>query len=382
MAYPTLNANELNTALHNQIISQQIFNRIKHGGSIVDKARVDGSLYGDTKTYFAADAIHTKKFVQDSQDALNVLSISRNKSVRREEIVIDDFRIAETTTDILMTKRAWSEEGSFAEYNDLLIQMVPNAEYIHDRTNYEAFIGAKAASTVAGKQNPTALTLTAGKEAQILAEFMANLFSDMTRPSREYNDYGHMTEFGYEDITVVWNSKFVNMIDKLSLPVIFHKEGLMEKFADNVVNEDYFGDVQAFSSISAASTVVGKPIKATGSVYTYEPAVGETMELRALEECTLLCTDGTTEVSFFAGEIIKNPTGKVLVVTELDGKLYVKNAKIICKVFTTLPPYMSAAELSSEFVNPKNHSTNRYLVFGRNTLKKFDSLPCVTVKQA
>lgn len=380
MAYPTLNQNELNSSLYNQIISQQIFSRITEGGALVDKARVDGTLFGDTKTYFAADVIHTTPYVQDSPDALNLLSVSRNKSVRTQAIVLDQFRIAETTIDDLMTKRAWSDEGSFAAYNDLLNAMVSKALYIHDSTNYDAYIGAKCYSSV-GKQAPTALTLTSGKEGQEIAKAIADIFSDMTKkPSRNYNDYGHMTQFSDSEIMIVWNDAWVNKIEKIDLPVIFHKDGLMEKFAENTVHPDYFGDIKKFTDISAGTVVVGKPIKKTGSVYTFEPDASETMVLRALEEMELTCTDGTTKVSFFAGEQIVNPNGKVLVVTDCDEKFYVANPKIICKIFVKLPPYMSAAELGSEFYNPKNHSTNRYLVFGRNTIEKFDAYPVVTVK--
>lgn len=380
MSYPTLNANELNSVLFNQIISQEIFTRIKRGSNLVDKARVDGTLFGDTKTYFAADCIHTKPFVQDSVDALNLLSVSRNKSVKTQAIVLDKFFMAETTTDQLMTKRAWSEEGSFADYNALLNEMIPNSEYLHDCTTYDTFIGVVCKSTI-GKQSPAALTLTSGKEGPEIAEALANIFSDMTKASRDYNDYKHMTKFSIEDIKIVWNSRWVNKIEKINLPVIFHKDGIMDKFAENVVNETYFGDVKALSDISAATPIEGKPVKVAGGVYTYEPVANETLVLRPTEEITLKCTDDT-EVSFFAGEPIENPTGKTLVLTDMNNKLYVQDEKAICKIFVKLPPYMSSCELSSEFYNMKNHSTNRYLVFGRNTLAKFDAYPVVSIKSA
>lgn len=382
MAYPTLNANIINSALYNQIISQQIFTRIRRGSELVDKARVEGTLYGDTKTYFAADAIHTKPFVQDSVDALNLLAIDRNKSVKTQDIVLNVFRIAETTTDNLLSKQAWSDEGTFAKYTDLLNQMVPTAMYLHDTTEYNAFIGACAVGTY-GKQNPSALSLTSGKEGQEIAQALADICSDMSmRPSRDYNDYQHITKFSLEEIKIVWNSKWVNFIEKINLPVLFHKDGVMEKFAENVIHEDYFGDKVALSSISAATVDATHPVKKTGSVYTWEPDAANSVFARVTEEVELLCTDGVTKVSFFAGELLQNPAGKTLVVTDLDGKLYVKNDKIICKVFVQLPAYMSACELSTEFVNVKNHSTNRYLVFGRNTLEKFDAYPVVTVKKS
>ena len=52
----TLNSNEIFSALYNMIISQQVFaDNIKGVNALVDRAKVDGSLYGDTKLYYATD---------------------------------------------------------------------------------------------------------------------------------------------------------------------------------------------------------------------------------------------------------------------------------------------------------------------------------------
>lgn len=54
-----LNANEIYSALYNMIISQQVFadNIAEKKSSLVDAARVDGSLYGDTKLYYGTDIL-------------------------------------------------------------------------------------------------------------------------------------------------------------------------------------------------------------------------------------------------------------------------------------------------------------------------------------
>ena len=54
----TLTANEIYDTMANMIISQQVFadNLSKHQ-TLVDKARVDGGLYGDTKLYYATDVL-------------------------------------------------------------------------------------------------------------------------------------------------------------------------------------------------------------------------------------------------------------------------------------------------------------------------------------
>lgn len=59
MAYPTLNQNKIFAALYNQIISIDTFaDNIKGTYSeLVDKARVDGGLYGDTKVYLSTDVL-------------------------------------------------------------------------------------------------------------------------------------------------------------------------------------------------------------------------------------------------------------------------------------------------------------------------------------
>lgn len=53
----TLNKNHIQNALFNMIISQDVIGgSIKANYNLVDKARVDGTLYGDTKLYI--DTLH------------------------------------------------------------------------------------------------------------------------------------------------------------------------------------------------------------------------------------------------------------------------------------------------------------------------------------
>ena len=380
MAYPTLNANELNTSLFNQIISQELFARIDQGGSLVDKARVDGSLLGDTKTYFAADAIHTRPFVQDSEDELNLLAVKRNKSVRTQAIKLDVFRIAETTTDDLMTKRAWSTEGAFADYNSLLNQMVPISKYLHECTTYDTFIGTLCKGTK-GKQNPSGLVLTEGKVGRQIANYVAKVMKDMIHPCRSYNEYEHITKFSMKDIKIVWNTRWVDLIEKIDLPVTFNPD-FMDKFGEDQVHESYWGNKVALADVSSETPDTTHPVKKTGAVYTFEPVSGNTVILRPTEEVRIPCSDGETYAEFFAGEEIANPDGKTLVLTDFGDKLYVQDDDYICKLFIKYPPLLGACNLSSEFYNPKNHSTNRYLVFGRNSLAAYEAFPCVTIKAA
>ena len=54
----SLNTNEIFSAIYNMIISQEVFaDNIGKNQTLVDKARVDGGLYGDQKLYYATDAL-------------------------------------------------------------------------------------------------------------------------------------------------------------------------------------------------------------------------------------------------------------------------------------------------------------------------------------
>ena len=70
------NANELFQSLGNMIISQRTFadNVDRGGDSLLSVFKTDGSLYGDTKLFYATDALKSYPWIQDSQDALNLLA--------------------------------------------------------------------------------------------------------------------------------------------------------------------------------------------------------------------------------------------------------------------------------------------------------------------
>ena len=86
----TLNPNEIFASLANMIISQEVFadNLGKHQ-TLVDKARVDGSLYGDKKLYYATDVLESKRLIR-----LSILVVPSNTRT--------PFRLTTISTLILM----------------------------------------------------------------------------------------------------------------------------------------------------------------------------------------------------------------------------------------------------------------------------------------
>ena len=348
-----LKSNEIFSALYNMIISQQVFaDNIKGTvATLVDAAKVDGSLYGDTKLYYATDALKSAPWGNDAE-ATNLLALHRPKAPDVQAITLDVFRQISLTVDNYLSKRAFSTEGAFSEFNSVMQGWIADTKKIYDSTTYNAFMGT-AASAV-GKQARTinitaAVGSTTGEEknrleAEAIAENLANLMVEMSDVSRDFNDYGNLRSYSLGDVKVIWNSKFVNKIKKIDLPTIFHKDGLIDKFEQYTLPERYFGAVNTGTKQGDGTTVRS----------LIEQDIGKN--------------------HYFAGDLIKSTD------TAPAGTSYTVDGTIICKVVTKLPPYMSAFEVGTSFFNPKSLTENHYLTFGRNTLEYLKNYPMITIK--
>lgn len=367
-----LRSNEIFGALYNMIISQQVFaDNIKGTNSqLVDAARVDGSLYGDTKTYYATDALKSAPWGNDAE-ATNLLALHRPAAPKVQAIYLDIFRQISLTVDNYLSKRAFATEGAFSEFNSVMKGWMGDTKKIYDATTYNTFIGNAKSAT--GKQTQT-LDLTTGLsglsgeeknrvEAELIAQKIADILVEMKDVSRDFNDYGFLRSYADGDIKVVWNSKFVNKIKKIDLPTIFHKEGLVDKFDEYVLPSRYFGKAVTESDIGE-----GKIIGANGA---YDSTKGT---LRAAAEFDY------NNVHYFPGDALATSGTYVAVVGGLDAtQVYIEDATVICKILTKLPPYMSAFEVGTSFFNPKSLTENHYLTFGRNTLEYLKNYPMITV---
>lgn len=106
-----LNPNEIFASLANMIISQEVFadNLGKHQ-TLVDKARVDGSLYGDKKLYYATDVLESHvwgaAYGNEASEASNLLALDRPSDPEVQAITLDVFRQIRLTVDNYLTKRA------------------------------------------------------------------------------------------------------------------------------------------------------------------------------------------------------------------------------------------------------------------------------------
>ena len=138
----TLNHNEVIGALWNAIISIQTFaDNIKGTYSkLVDKARVDGSMFGDTKLYNSTDVLNPFDWGNDAE-AQNLLAIHRPPEPETQAIVMDVFKYIPVTVDNYMTKRAFADEGSFIQFNSVVLGWLRDTKRVYDSTTYNTYIG-------------------------------------------------------------------------------------------------------------------------------------------------------------------------------------------------------------------------------------------------
>ena len=338
-----LKANEIFSTIYNMIISQRVFADPIAGGydSLVDRARVDGSTYGSTKLFYSTDVLESYEFDPDSEDQLNVLATHRPVDPKVQAVVIEHFRQIPLTLDSYMTKRAFSTQSAFADFNGVLESWLNNTKRVEDMTSYNAFIGTN--KTTIGEQDQT-VALDGTNDAQKIAEKVANILTELKDVSRDWNDHGFMRAYNPNDIVVVWNAKFYNQILKVDLPTIFHKDGLIDKFDEkNVLPAKYFGTLEEDEVDASAKTV------------------------RASKTVSI---DGTT---YYGGEVI---TGGMVPAKAS----YTEDGNVICKIMhRDSVPYMSGFEVTTNFVNGRNLSTNMYLTYGRNSLEHIKEYPYITL---
>lgn len=368
-----LRSNEIFSALYNMIISQEVFaDNLGKNQTLVDKARVDGGLYGDTKLYYSTDVLKSAPWGNDAE-ATNLLALHRPEAPECQAIHLDIFRQICLTVDNYLSKRAWADEGAFSSFNGVMLGWMKDTKKVYDGTLYNVFIGTTSSNV--GKQTvsvdvTTAVGSATGEEAnrleaEAIAQGIADLLVEMGDYSRDFNDYANLRSYADEAIKVIWNSKFVNKIKKIDLPTIFHKEGLVDKFEADVLPARYFGRAIAASDIGE-----GKVIGADGA---YDSTKGT---LRAKKEFDY------NDVHYFPGDALATSGTYVAVVGGLDAAdVYLEQDDIIAKVVVKLPPYMSAFEVGTSFFNPKSLTENHYLTFGHNTIEYLKNYPFITIKK-
>lgn len=386
-----LRSNEIFAGIYNMIIGQLVFtNNIADGFSeLVDRARVDGGLYGDQKLYYSTDVLGSNEWGADSE-AANLLQLHRPEDPKVQTIVLDVFRQIPLTVDNYLSKRAWSTEGAFMSFTSVMLGWIRDTKRVYDQTLYNAFLGT--AETSIGKQMrdveiAAAVGETTGEEAnrleaEAIAQHIADLLVDMKDVSRDFNDYGQLRSYSESDVQIIWNSKFVNKIRYVDLPTIFHNDNLIKKFAQNVLPARYFGHrldaTLADASVYNESTNPKGMFSKSGTNYTIVNTGSTAYKVRSLIETDYTVSGTKTHV--FPGDSI--PVGAVLSITSNTiPYAYIEDEDIIAKVVTVLPPMMSAFEVETNFFNPRSLTSTHFLTWGHNTLEYLKGKPMITLNK-
>ena len=341
-----LNVNAIQSALYNMIISQDIIGgSIRANYNLVDKAKEEAGLYGDTKLYIDTPNLTPVVWTQDSEDAVNLLALDRPGAPKTQALTIDKFFQVRLTKDAYLSKQAFGTEGAFVAYQSVLESRLPKGKEVHLNKLYNTFIGTTEGDATI---NEYEINTAAGNNStgENIAYAMANLIDDMKDYSTDYTKNGFERAFGEDEIKIVWNNKYVNAVKKIDLPSVFHDDALQSTFVGDVLPARYFGAPNAHTTSVAGD-------RATHDLYLQTTVAGDTYVA--------------------AGDLI--PAG----LTITAGDAYTVNDKIICKVYTKLPPMLEAFSVGTDFFNAKNLSTNMYLTFGHSTLEPLASEALVTV---
>lgn len=353
-----LRSNEIFAALYNMIISQQVFadNIDDTKASLVDMSRVDGSLYGDTKLYYSTDVLKSAPWGNDAE-AANLLNLYRPDAPETQAIVIDQFRQICLSVDDYLSRRAWSTEGAFSEFNSVMLGWIRDTKRVYDSTLFNSYVGT--AESDIGRQevviNVGAAPADASEiesynriVAQTIATEMADLMVDLEDVTRDYNDYGNLRSYNSDSLIAVWNSDWVNKITHLDLPTIFHKDSATaDKFGEYTLPGRYFGTVNATAGTAPAnnSTVRSLVEKDYGNVHV------------------------------FPGQLVPDSA------TYAANETYTVDPTIAFKIMHKRSvPYMSAFEVGTSFFNPKALVETHYLTFGHNSLEYLKNYPFITVR--
>lgn len=366
----TLKHNEVFNAMYNMIISQTVFadNIYETKSTLADMSRVDGGLYGDSKLFYSTDVLKSFEWLGDGE-AENLLKLHRPEAPEVQEITIDTFRMIPVTVDNYLTKRAFADEGTFAAFNSQMLGWMSETKKVYDATLFNSFVGTH--STLEGKQNVT-INLPAEPDsaddynteaynricAQTIATEMANLLVDLQDVSRDYNDYGNLRSYNPDDLLFVWNADVVNTIRKLDMPTIFHKDGLVDKFAQHTLPARYFGNVNTSGGNTGSANIT----------------------IRSLIEKDYNTVEPNQEgydpkKHVFPGDLLPSNTAY-----NAD-ETYGEDPSIALKIYHKRSvPFMTGFETATDFLNPRALTETHYLIWGYNSLEHLSNYPFITVK--
>ena len=379
----TLNTNEFYNSLYNMLRLAYIYADNLSGldDSLANKYRTDGGMYHDKSVYTDMDIIYSR--VWDPNDT-NVLEPEAIVKPVQQEIVVDQFRQIGLYTDEYLSKRAWMDASKYDEFRAVVQKQVPETKKVFEQRMVDTYVG--------GIENPSAQTITESlgdiqgateeqrrTRAQMIAKTVGDVLVQLKDTTTDFNKNGFLKSFNKDDFDIVWNSRYYNQILYTDLPTIFHKEDLLKE--GRVLPERYFCSF-AVTETTADGTHISRreyfiPVTAAGAYAAAGPNVKHVFPGDVLPTGTPLNTTGADTFT----KITTTINGQKRTVQACTSAYAaVKKKGVICKlIHKDAIKYLSSFETGTEFWNPKNLTTNRYLTWAYSEPASLDGYPIITI---
>lgn len=370
-----LNSNEIYNALFNlRILFQKIAPQTIKRDEIVSLLDKATGMYGDSGVVQGMDIQGTYDFGLDAE-AVKLLAINRNKTQKVERFVIDKWRQTDVTNDAYISKRAFLDEGTFALFNGYIVGTLAKAMDAFESGFVKSSLGTYT-SPIAS--NTIAITIPAadGTEATEriraakIREAILNLKDDLADNQRKYNGYGFYGSYSWDEMTPVFNSKYMNEINSLALYSTFNKKYLEDATEGRRFTPKWFGNVLTSGGTAPANNLDAPVSNAT---------------ICSLVECN---SDGTTNFPLtdeqlsagtyriFPGDILPNNF------TYEANEAYQVDTTVIGKIFAPeYVYYMTGYQQGESFYNPRSATTNHYLRKGYSDVQVSRFRPFITLKE-
>lgn len=380
----SLNTNEMYNSIYNMLRLAYIYanNLVGLDDSLANKYRTDGGQYSDQSIYTDMDIIYSR--VWDPDDT-NVLAPEAIVKPVQQTIVTDKFRQIGLYTDEYLSKRAWMDAAKYDEFRSVVQKQVSDTKKVFEQKLVDTFVGG----VQNGGAQDVALTLPTDSDAeaqnrlqaQAIATKTGDLFVDLGDSTNKYNKNGFTKSFKPEDFDIIWNSKYYNKMLFTDLTTIFHNDNLLKK--GHIMPTRYFNTFAlGDKSIADGTTVISRreyfiPVDNSGAYSASGTKVQHVFPGDLLPNKTPIQSTGTDTFA----NVNTTINGKSRTVKACTSAFAaVLQPKVICKlVHKDAIKYMSSFETGTEFWNPKNLSTNRYLTWAYAEPETLDGYPIITL---
>lgn len=361
-----LNSNEIYNALFNlRILFQKIAPQTVYRDEIVSLLDKATGMYGDSGVVQGMDIQGTYDFGMDAE-AVNLLSINRNRTQKVERFVINKWRQTDVTNDAYISKRAFWDEGTFAIFNGYIVGTLSKAMDAFESGSVKSSVGCYT-SPIAKCNIKVKLPVADGTEAtqriraSLIKKAILDLKADMKDNQRGYNGYGHYASYNFDEFTPIFSTQYMNEINALTLYSVFNPDYIKQAGGERNWTPKWFGDY-----IEDAGTADGKTIYSA-------------------VECN---SDGTTNFPITPQQL-KDEVYRIFPADLLpdgfeygEGEAYKANPKIIGKVFAPdYVYYMTGYEQGEAFYNPRSATTNHYLRKGFSDIQVSKFRPFITLEE-